>query len=383
MADSFTEVSRKGLGSRLGESIKGVLVGIIMFLIAFPLLFWNEGRAVKDYKTLKEGLGLTVSVEADAVNEANEGALIHLSGLATTTEELRDAQFGVVENAIRLVRHVEMYQWVEEKKEEKVTEVGGSERTETTYEYDKKWVEDIIDSSDFRYPDGHKNPERMRFEPKTFTASRVTVGAFTLSDSLKTRIHNEEKVTVTEVPPSLQREIDVVGENLYYGKSPADPAVGDLRIHFTMTPPTEVSIVAQQLGTSFGPYQTEAGGKIELLKVGRLSKDAMYAAAQKEAKMLTWILRAVGFFLMFIGISMVFRPLSVVADVVPIVGDILRMGTGILGFAIAAPLTLITIAVAWLVFRPVLGVVLLVVAVGAIVGIKVLAFRRAKAAGPA
>jgi len=73
----------------------------------------------------------------------------------------------------------------------------------------------------------------------------------------------------------------------------------------------------------------------------------------------------------------------VVADVVPIVGDILRMGFGIVAFAVAAPLTLVTIAIAWLVYRPVLGVALLLIASGIIVGIKMLATKRKKAAAPA
>ncbi|WP_339136467.1 MAG: hypothetical protein WGN25_01115 [Candidatus Electrothrix sp. GW3-4] len=55
--DSYTEVTNQSWFSRIGGAIKGIIFGFILFIIAFPLLFWNEGRAVKTYKTLKEGGG--------------------------------------------------------------------------------------------------------------------------------------------------------------------------------------------------------------------------------------------------------------------------------------------------------------------------------------
>ena len=51
--DRFTEVTSQSWLSRIGGAIKGVLMGFVLFILAFPLLFWNEGRAVTTYKTLK------------------------------------------------------------------------------------------------------------------------------------------------------------------------------------------------------------------------------------------------------------------------------------------------------------------------------------------
>jgi hypothetical protein len=69
---------------------------------------------------------------------------------------------------------------------------------------------------------------------------------------------------------------------------------------------------------------------------------------------------------MLIGLSMVFRPLSVLGDIVPFIGNIIGIGTGLLAFLIATPCTLVTIAIAWIVYRPVLGILLLAVAAGSI-----------------
>ncbi len=67
MPDTFSVTSSKSWGGRLMESIKSVLVGFVFFIASFPLLFWNEGRAVQTAKSLKEGLGAVVSVASDAV----------------------------------------------------------------------------------------------------------------------------------------------------------------------------------------------------------------------------------------------------------------------------------------------------------------------------
>ncbi|MCI5157840.1 MAG: hypothetical protein D3906_05255, partial [Candidatus Electrothrix sp. AUS1_2] len=81
--DSYTEVTSESWFGRIGGAIKGIIFGFILFLIAFPLLFWNEGRAVKTYKSLKEVSGAVISVLADQVDPNNEGKLVHLSGRAS------------------------------------------------------------------------------------------------------------------------------------------------------------------------------------------------------------------------------------------------------------------------------------------------------------
>jgi hypothetical protein len=102
----------------------------------------------------------------------------------------------------------------------------------------------------------------------------------------------------------------------------------------------------------------------------------MFKAAQAANVTLTWILRGVGFFLMFLGLVMVFRPIAVVADVVPIVGSLLGVGTAIFAFLVSLTLGSITIAVSWLAVRPVLGVGLLLLSAGAAAGLIALARRR-------
>ena len=55
--DEFSEVTTVSWFSRIKESVKSVLVGVLLFCASFPLLWWNEGRAVQTARSLDEGSG--------------------------------------------------------------------------------------------------------------------------------------------------------------------------------------------------------------------------------------------------------------------------------------------------------------------------------------
>jgi hypothetical protein len=425
MSDEITETSSQSWFSRLFESIKEVVIGLLLFIVAFPVLWWNEGRAVQTYKSLKEGAGAVVSVQSDKVEPSHEGNLVHVTGKAVTSATVTDPQFGVSAVALKLERKAQMYQWVEESETKKHKKLGGGEETVKTYKYQKQWKDALQDSESFKEPAGHKNPASMAVGSESWRASPVTVGAFSLSDTLIDRVPGDERLAVTAdmvktskaavteaAAPAAEEPVKaapkgkkakkatatkvargkhhvaapaaaaapagprVVDGGIYLGADPANPEVGDIKITYTKVPPADVSIIAAQVGNSFGPYQTKAGDALELLQPGLKPAAAMFKQAESDNAMLTWILRLVGFVVMALGVFLVFRPLAVVADVLPFLGDILRMGLALVAVSVAAPFTLITIALAWLFYRPVLGVALLATGVAAFVLVKMLASKR-------
>jgi hypothetical protein len=369
--DSYSEVSSESWFSRLGGAFKGIIFGLILFIVAFPLLFWNEGRAVKTYKTLKEGGGAVISV--NGYDPANEGKLVHITGKAATEATLTDSLFRVSANALKLRREVEMFQWHESSKSETKKKLGGGTETVTTYSYSTTWSSHAISSSSFKKSAGHENPGSLPYSSEELVADKVTLGAFTLPSSLVSRIIESQSLPVssdTPLPEELAGKAKRHDGGLYLGNNPASPQVGDVRISFTIVPAQEISLVAQQNGSSFTPYQASTGENIELLQTGIKTAAAMFQKAQSDNAMWTWIVRAVGFFLMFAGLGMMFKVLSVIADVLPFLGNVVGAGTGLIAFLISAVLSLITIAVAWIVYRPLLGVALLAVAVGLVVLVK-------------
>ena len=118
MSDSFTETTSTSWFSRIGKSFKGIVAGFVLFIIAFPILFWNEGRTIKQTKSLKETEAGLVLAKCDEVNQDFEGKPVYMTGDAKTEETLSDDYFPVTVNGFKLKRNVEMYQWVEHEKTE-------------------------------------------------------------------------------------------------------------------------------------------------------------------------------------------------------------------------------------------------------------------------
>ncbi len=363
-SDSVTETSSEGWLSRIGSAITGVIFGLVLFIAGFPLLFWNEGRAVTTAKSLAEGRGAVVTVPSDRVDAANEGKLVHTTGRAKTTETLADKDFDVSTNAIRLKRKVEMYQWKESSKSETKQKTGGGSETVTTYSYDKEWSSSPNDSSRFKQPSGHENPRAMKAAGAQWEASKVSLGAFTLSASQVASIGGEESLPVAagaKIPAVLGSGAVVNGGGYYVGSDPQAPAVGDQRVSFSRVGETDLTVVAKQAGNSFEPYRASAGGNVDLQRQGIATADAMFTSAEESNVMLTWVLRGAGWLMLCIGIGLVLRPLSVLASVLPIVGDIIGAGTGMIAFLLGSVFAIITIAIAWIAFRPLLGIAILAV----------------------
>lgn len=368
-----TEVTQQSWFSRIGGAIKGVLVGLVLFVLAFPLLFWNEGRAVTTYKALKEGGSAVITVAADSVDAANAGRLIHVIGLADTEATLKDPVFGVAAKALKLKRTVEMYQWRQDSSSETTKKLGGGTETVTEYSYSKKWSDGLISSDNFKDPEGHQNPAAMPLASLQQVADRVSLGAFTLSPALIGRINSFEPLVVeneTPLPEAFRETAHVYDSGFYLGTNAANPQVGDVRVKFEMVKPVDVSVIAKQAGNTFEPYVTKAGRSLSLLQTGTHTAEAMIQAAQAGNKMMTWMLRLAGFICMMVGLNLFFKPLSVIADVLPIAGTIVGAGTGFIAFLVAALASLLTIALAWIVYRPLLGILLLGVAVGLMVALK-------------
>lgn len=371
--DRFTEVTKQSWFSRIGGAIKGILVGLMLFILAFPLLFWNEGRAVKTYKTLKEGGSIVVPVAAASVDPSNAGRLIHVTGLANTQATLTDPVFAVSAKALKLKRTVEMYQWQENSSSETTKKLGGGTETVTEYSYSREWSGRPVNSDNFKNPAGHRNPDSMPYGSAEQTADRITLDAFTLSPSLVSKISSFEPLLIasdTPLPNAIKKTGQVYDSGFYIGPDAANPQVGDIRVKFAMVKPVDVSVIAKQTGNTFEPYIAKARGTIELLQVGIHSADAMIQAAQDSNTMLTWLLRLGGFICMMMGLNLFLRPLSVIADVVPIAGTIVGAGAGLIAFLVAAPITLITIGIAWIFYRPLIGITLIVIAVGLMLALK-------------
>ena len=354
-----------GYFRRVKNSFGAMVVGLLMVPGAILLHGWNEYRTVHRTRGLAEAARIVESIpDVNKVSEELNEKLVHLTGTAETDDILADTEFFVSENAIRLARRVEMYQW-EEKKE---TSRGDSDKP-PRYSYAKEWNDSRIDSSQFHDANGHVNPP-MAYQSEIQTAAHVHVGAYELNESLKNSMNDWSaidipKEAILENLAEEKRENYVFDSGrLYIGQekpTPSQPEVGDLRIWFEVVRPAAVSIVAQLKGDTFATYRTSNGEQIERLYMGTLSSAEVMERLVTENTVIAWVLRLVGLVLSVIGFAMILRPLSAFASFVPFLGEL----TGGIMFVVAVLLgvivSLTTISIAWIAVRPLLGISLLVV----------------------
>ncbi len=376
--DTYTEVEETSRSGRIGGASKGILFGLILFVGSFPLLFWNEGRAVKTYRAMKEGGAAVVSVSGDMIDPANDGHLVHVTGKVVNRETLTDPLFHVYARSVKLRRSVEMYQWRETKESRK-------EKEAAAYSYSKDWFPTWIDSNGFNKKDGHQNPANMPFSSEVYVAGRVELGPFSLSDSLKAKIDTFTPLTMDssgDLPDVLGKKGRFFQGGYYMGRTPEDPAVGDVKISFQVVEPATVSIIAKQSRNTLFPYLTETGGKIEMVRIGVHDALEMFKQARHYNTVLTWGFRLGGFLAMIFGLLFLLSPLSPLRDAVPFVDHLSAAGTGIVSFVLACVFSLLTIGIAWVICRPLLGISLSAAALFLVGGILVRSKKHGLGAAP-
>jgi hypothetical protein len=389
MSDTFREVTSVSWFGRIKRSFGGLVVGLALIAGMVFLLFWNEGRAVQTARSLAEGSAAVVSVAADAADPANDGKLIHISGPLTAASVPADTEFGVSKESVRLVRKVEMYQWIETSKSETKTKLGGGEETVTTYSYSKGWDDDAKSSSEFKQPAGHTNPP-MEISGRYYQIPEAKLGGYTLDTPVLDKIADSQSLPLTPDQAAAvdaayggTQKVSIVDGRIYLGQNPTSPAVGDYRISYDFAPLGVISVIGQQQGAMFQPYQTMAGDALLMVDTGSVPADKMFADAVSTNTLITWLLRLVGLVLLVIGFALLLAPLGVIADFIPFVGSIVRFGTGLVAFLCAVTVGTITIAVAWFYYRPLLAIGILVA--GLAVAAAILHYgrsRRAAGAGP-
>lgn len=443
MSEQFTEVSEQGLGSNLLDSIKGVAVGGLLFILSFPVLWWNEGRTDLSQVAKKAQV-----VKVDAVDKAGEGKLVSVTGELRSDEKVSDPDFLQPGPYVRLQRVAEMYAWVENKDTKTKKNLGGSKTTETTYSYETEWTARPKSTSGFKVPEGHENPS-MPIEGQSFSAKKATIGAYEFDPSAADLPSGEDvKLTNDNVKAPLAgaadkaapaegaadkaaapadegaedqakpagdgegdkaqpaaeedekpkkkgkkkkgrhgrkvRMIDrsggaaarraaapadtrplpttyqiVDGHYLFRGKGTPDrPRVGDLRVSFrALQPGLKLTLFGKQQGAEIVSYTFN--GDEHLFRALPGTREEAIQALATEHKMITWILRLVGWLMMWFGLQMFFGPINAVLDIVPFLGSAGRFIVGLVLLPVSMLLSTVIIVLSIIAHSPILLVLTL------------------------
>lgn len=392
---AYTETTYTGYGTRVKNSFKAIGTGFMLFLAGTALLWWNEGRAVKTNDMLNEAEAATVVMEnPNKLDNSLEGELVCATALATTEDSLIDQQFGFGAKAIAIKRTVRYYQVQEKSKQEKKDKIGGGEETVTTYTYNRGWVTTPINSEGFHDPGYRKINFVLTTVPQEDVwAQNVTFGAYTLPESLIRSITSTEplKPVIAQERLELMNEdarhaalrnysssklgnvakshnaevgqfIHVTGNELYFGMTPSSPAVGDVKVTFEKVVPAKVTLIAKVNGNTFEPYKAKNGYTFQTLVMGEKDATEIYEGEHDMNNIMLWAFRIIGILMVIGGLKGIFGFLETLLKVLPFIANILGWGVGVICTVVGVVWSLIVIAIAWLFYRPLLGITLLVVA---------------------
>jgi hypothetical protein len=202
----------------------------------------------------------------------------------------------------------------------------------------------------------------MQVKPATFDGAEVKIGAYKVDPSVLDKVTAFTPLRVQSAPPSGYQ---VSGDGFYRGQSPDQPAIGDVRVSFTGVPAQVVSVAAAEASGVLTAFRDTNGYTIALAEPGVVSAATLFHDEKKSESLLTWILRGVGFIVMLVGFVCMAQPLTMLFAVLPFLESLVGAGAFLVALTLAVPITLLTIAIAWIAHRPLIGVLLLVGAVGA------------------
>jgi hypothetical protein len=355
-----------------------LLLPIFLSLLGF--LWLVEGMYVSGQQSLEEGEGRFVSMPAEEVDKANEGKLLHVTGMAKSNETLVDPRFKAVSasNSLRLERRVQMYQWSETMRKKRVRDefaLDDGYKTVVNYTYNKIWSSKLIDSSTFHRSGRElENPKSMPVEGLVIYADAPKLGAYGVTESLIDKMGNEQTIVPKDtvglegarildpngVGFALARVIDGTLEpGLYHGSSPfygikasAPAEIGDLRISFHAQMPHEATIIAQQTGDTLTAFTTSNGKTLEMVENGRVKAEKMFGNARFFKSSMTWFFRClIGLFL-FIIVFIKFWLFPELIEVIPLLGDLKRCGAVLFSLVVTFGATSAVAGATWFSYRP-------------------------------
>jgi len=354
-------VKKNSFGSRLLNSVGGIFLGIGIALLFLCFLAWNEGNNVKSIRAYDEAGKIIVETDGAKADPANNGKLVAVKGNLSFTP-VSDPIYGV-KGTFVISRNVEMYQWKQTKK-------GSSTDKEVTYTYTQDWSRSAIHSSAFYDKTGHENPDWPAgdaYQSSVVYATDAKLGDFALTDEQLKQLYGDSE-SIASTPDKVPAGMNKSGD--FITTSSGSPKTGDIRIYWKTSDAAFASALGKQSGGVITAYTTKNNKAILRFTSGNKTGAEMIEDLKFENTLNTWLLRIIFTIIICAGFSMVFTPIEVLTSIIPFLGKYISkftQGFGkAVGFIVGVPLSLVVIAVSWIVVRPLFAIPLLLIAGGII-----------------
>lgn len=367
---AVVEVTRTNIFQKFLNSLGGMVFGVIIFFIAIVILYVNDGRE----NPMKVATN-AIEVEASSNPADYKGKFVTVTGDLTVEKPIVEEEFVNFKNTsfIALERKVEVYAWVEKKTTSTRTQIGGTDETTTTYSYEKKWVSNAENSSNFKEPQFPPNKQKP-IENTNFYAEKANVGNFVFTpktiglrgyepvnlttemlsknsvepetkpetkpeEDVQTSLNvNENTSVATETPvPNSSTETQsksaeyVVSSNFVSNSEQAGvtPNIGDYRISYSGIKDTGLVTLFGEVSNSEIRNYTDPNRNVAIDGFFQSSKSEALATMNNEFQTSRWIFRIGGIALIWLALNMVTAPLTIFLDVIPFLGKASR---AIIGF---------------------------------------------------
>jgi hypothetical protein len=350
-----TTVTSQGPLSQIGSSIKGIFVGIICFIAAFPVLYCGATR-VQWQKVFKD---------AAPIEQAKAGQAAYVTGTAMA-DRIGDPPNIAVGNYLSISKTPEVYAWVQHEKSESKTEREGISRTKkttttTTYSYALEWTGSPKEISTFKTDKWQTFCSTNNLKPDI---QNPTLGENEKPETIYSANLKVKDIAIDVKSVSFLAGSQDLGAKYVKGAAGA-PKLGDKRIQYSAYPSgVEYTFAGKAAEKSIVPMPAKNDTKL----AGSTGNfDKLMEGLKSEDKMMGILFFFGGFILMAIGLNGMMGPVTTLLDFIPFIGE---MGAG----AIRVVMTIIALVIAtlfyWLIKLWWLWLILIVVAVVAFIIIK-------------
>lgn len=239
----------------------------------------------------------------------------------------------------------------------------------TTYTYSKEWSEKIIDSSEFNKSEGHENPVEVKYESERFeTEETLKVGEYSLISSFKQLLPANKNVGIDE-GIELPEGYKVYNKYITNSEDTSNPQVGDIRISYTKNDWKEASVLGKQIDDTIGEYTTKKNTNIKKIVEGITNGEGIIGGIESANKAAKWLWRVLGTLLIVIAVGSILGPITTLIGYIPFLGKIVNSMIGIVSFLIGLSIALLVIAISWFAARPIISIILIAVIACLIAGL--------------
>lgn len=244
-------------------------LGGLTLLSGFALMWASTSGQRQDDSTLSRAASEAVEIDPLQPSARYNGRLVVAAARLASTETLEDEYLKAAPYLI-LVRHVEMYQWVEDR----------SGKADGPPQYTVEWYEGQQDFFSFKDPTGHENPLLKVFSKKLL----VPTSSFGAFDGRKILDAVEYPPRLEILPSMLKDPLQKIEKNkLLVPRAPNQVgiALGDMRVWYNGLSTGQFTVAARQ-----EDEMTLLGGAksgVVVVKPGKLGVEELFADVGRES----------------------------------------------------------------------------------------------------